>query len=648
MSITRVVGLSMLVACTSFLSSPNAAHAADCNSNGIEDATDIAEGTSGDCNSNGIVDECDLMAGTSSDCNGNLMPDECDLYGPLVGGFSASDGESGDGFGGSVDMDGDTAVVGAYEAGVAGAVYVFRYVQGEWVEEAKLVPADMQRVIWFGLAVAIEGDVIAVYARETDDEGETYYSVVYMFRRAEGGWTLEGKIVDPILSTFNHFSSFGRQLVFFRGKLITLGFSHDCQTSVSGVIHVFRHTVSGWIQENVLCIERPHDDKDGDRGGTVTHLTVGADDRTIAVASMIVFPNGGMLQDYTYVFRFQSDGEDGVWLPEARIAMSSPFGMDMSAAVSGDVVAVGMDVYGGGDMTHILRRLPAAGGAGGVWVEDASVIGGSAIAMDRDVLVTLEIGSVDLPDSVRFFRSSSTGPERWKSVGVIPLPGDVRLSGLGAACQGLTAIVGVPYGDGTQEESGTVLTYTLVDDCNSNGVPDDCEIADGGAWDCNSNGRIDACDAADWNVDGVGLVDDGDFAVLFECLTGPCFDDVCDPPLYADLCCELADLDGDGDVDLDDYELLQQVAAGAVERDCNANGVPDREETPVGDFNGDGVTDADDYGWLSLCVTGVCTAPSCDPPLYGDYCCALADADTDGDIDLVDFAAFQRWFSAGN
>ena len=50
----------------------------DCNSNGIDDATDIANGTSQDCNSNSIPDECDIAAGTSNDCNSNGIPDECE------------------------------------------------------------------------------------------------------------------------------------------------------------------------------------------------------------------------------------------------------------------------------------------------------------------------------------------------------------------------------------------------------------------------------------------------------------------------------------------------------------------------------------------------------------------------------------------
>lgn len=55
----------------------------DCNSNGVPDECDLAncDGSvwCADCNSNGIIDACDVDAGTSPDCNSNGAPDECDL-----------------------------------------------------------------------------------------------------------------------------------------------------------------------------------------------------------------------------------------------------------------------------------------------------------------------------------------------------------------------------------------------------------------------------------------------------------------------------------------------------------------------------------------------------------------------------------------
>lgn len=50
----------------------------DCNGNGENDSDDIANGTSQDCNGNGVPDECDIADG-DADCNGNGVPDSCEL-----------------------------------------------------------------------------------------------------------------------------------------------------------------------------------------------------------------------------------------------------------------------------------------------------------------------------------------------------------------------------------------------------------------------------------------------------------------------------------------------------------------------------------------------------------------------------------------
>lgn len=59
------------------------AAAADCNSNGVLDATEMANclglPACSDCNTNGILDDCDLASATSTDCNSNSVPDECEL-----------------------------------------------------------------------------------------------------------------------------------------------------------------------------------------------------------------------------------------------------------------------------------------------------------------------------------------------------------------------------------------------------------------------------------------------------------------------------------------------------------------------------------------------------------------------------------------
>ncbi len=66
----------------------------DCNGNGINDATDIANATSADCDGNGIPDECQIdsnspapggpffcTSGCDPDCNVNGIPDSCEVAG---------------------------------------------------------------------------------------------------------------------------------------------------------------------------------------------------------------------------------------------------------------------------------------------------------------------------------------------------------------------------------------------------------------------------------------------------------------------------------------------------------------------------------------------------------------------------------------
>ena len=73
--------------------------APDCNGNQVPDSCDIASGTSQDCNANQVPDSCDLADGTSKDCNGNSIPDSCDIASGL-----SSDPE-GDGIPNSCEPD---------------------------------------------------------------------------------------------------------------------------------------------------------------------------------------------------------------------------------------------------------------------------------------------------------------------------------------------------------------------------------------------------------------------------------------------------------------------------------------------------------------------------------------------------------------
>jgi len=119
-------------------------------------------------------------------------------------------------------------------------------------------------------------------------------------------------------------------------------------------------------------------------------------------------------------------------------------------------------------------------------------------------------------------------------------------------------------------------------------------------------------------------------------------------------CVFVFDKDLDNDVDWDDFAEFMTVYTGPQEdcnangvldledilgetsTDCNANGVPD--ECRPGDIDGDHDVDLNDFATFVLCYTGYgggAPSPDCDE---GEFCCS--DLDGDGDVDLVDFSTF--------
>ncbi|MFH0981994.1 MAG: thrombospondin type 3 repeat-containing protein [Planctomycetota bacterium] len=101
-------------------------------------------------------------------------------------------------------------------------------------------------------------------------------------------------------------------------------------------------------------------------------------------------------------------------------------------------------------------------------------------------------------------------------------------------------------------------------DCNGNDIPDDCDVTAGTSLDCNGNGVPDECEWDDF--DGDGDVDLLDYQVFEGCITGPCVSPPCDPPLYAGFpepCCGIGDSDRDGAIDLGDFAGFQSVFTGS-------------------------------------------------------------------------------------
>ncbi|MEE8153836.1 MAG: hypothetical protein V3T53_02625 [Phycisphaerales bacterium] len=170
----------------------------------------------------------------------------------------ASDGAPGDYFGYSVAIHGSVAVAGAYRdsdnGAVSGSAYVFRFDDdsGGWLQEAKLLASDGTAYDVFGRAVAVSADRILIGAPEYPNVGPAAGSA-YVFRCDEDCrlWVEEAKLVPADISPFDEFGL----AVGIRDGLAIIGApGHSDYGFRSGAAFVFRRVGDDqvWVQEAEL------------------------------------------------------------------------------------------------------------------------------------------------------------------------------------------------------------------------------------------------------------------------------------------------------------------------------------------------------------------------------------------------------------
>jgi hypothetical protein len=114
----------------------------------------------------------------------------------------AADGASGDAFGYSVGVSGDTAIIGARadvigSAGEVGSAYVFTRAGSAWTEQQKLTAAETTpRNDLFGNSVAISGDTLIVGSPAHEFKpGVANHGAVYVYSRTGTLWTRQQKLL---------------------------------------------------------------------------------------------------------------------------------------------------------------------------------------------------------------------------------------------------------------------------------------------------------------------------------------------------------------------------------------------------------------------------------------------------------------------
>jgi len=152
----------------------------------------------------------------------------------------ASDGAASDGFGGSVSISGDTAIVGASGDDYNGSAYVFvRDTVGDWTEQ-KLLASDGVSNDSFGVSVSISGDTTIVGAYNDDVNGINSGSAYVFVRDTAGVWT-EQKLLASDGAAYDNFG----QSVSVSGDTAIVGApgGDDNNSSNSGSAYVYTNTV---------------------------------------------------------------------------------------------------------------------------------------------------------------------------------------------------------------------------------------------------------------------------------------------------------------------------------------------------------------------------------------------------------------------
>ena len=109
--------------------------------------------------------------------------------------LTALDAGAGDHFGISVSIDGDTALVGAYQDDCsAGSAYVFTRSGTAWNQQQKLTASDAASVDFFGSAVSISGETALIGARLDDNVGGIDAGSAYLFTRSGTAWNQQQKL----------------------------------------------------------------------------------------------------------------------------------------------------------------------------------------------------------------------------------------------------------------------------------------------------------------------------------------------------------------------------------------------------------------------------------------------------------------------
>lgn len=298
--------------------------------------------------------------------------------------IKGSNTETGDEFGISIALSGDTLAVGAHKedssttgvgtspdeaAGNAGAVYVYIRNDTTWSEQAYIKASNTQALDLFGFSVALDGDTLAVGAYNEDsgttgvgttpDESEFNSGAVYVFVRSDASWSEQAYIKASNTEGGNTSGApgdnFGYSVALSGDTLAVGAWLEDSSTtgidttpdnaaSAAGAAYVFTRNNTTWSEQ--AYIKASNSGKSDLFGKSIALsgdvLVVGAQQEDTDIPGINQALNNAT-KDFGAVYVYTRDGT--TWSEQTHIKPSTTISGDKfgtSVALSGDSIAVGV------------------------------------------------------------------------------------------------------------------------------------------------------------------------------------------------------------------------------------------------------------------------------------------------------------------
>lgn len=165
-----------------------------------------------------------------------------------------SDGKFQDAFGMSVCVSGKHAIVGSHNSdgdngSKSGAAYIYYNKNGQWKQQAKLIANDGSKEDGFGVSVSISGDY-AIVGADGDDVGNTHSGSAYIFKNNSGIWEQQTKLTAVDGNANDYFGN----AVSISGDYAVVGapMFYNGDKIGAGAAYVYYNRNGEWQQQNKI------------------------------------------------------------------------------------------------------------------------------------------------------------------------------------------------------------------------------------------------------------------------------------------------------------------------------------------------------------------------------------------------------------